>query len=425
MLLPSFCAILGFVTLGSIVATVVSTMLDERERRWRNFFELPVVGTAITSRTKGWVEVNDATCKILGYPRKELFQRTWADITHPDDLAIDEAQFARMMRREIDGYQLEKRFIRKDGTVVHTLLGGGCGPIGDRVPELFYVNIVDITDLKKAEAELAAAREREHDAAGRQRAIIEQKLKTSLNAAAIAHEINQPLSRVLLRARMGLESATGADRDMLAALVADAERVVSVIQKMKVLLRNVETVQQEVDLATVTASAMHQVKRRLRGSGVSVSRRGPESGCTLLGDDEQLQMIVTNLLTNAIEAIAAQGGDRREIVVEHGIHDGLVELVVGDSGPGWPGGGLDEMLLNTTKPGGSGIGLYVVKTAVENHRGQVTIGRSPLGGAEFRVRFPRAEGSAVREQAVDLSKAATVHYRTSASPAPSAFEARP
>ena len=59
--------------------------------------------------------------------------------------------------------------------------------------------------------------------------------------------------------------------------------------------------------------------------------------------------------------------------------------------PGWPGGSINDALLRTTKRGGSGVGLYVVKTALENHRGQITIGSSPLGGAEFRFIFPRAE----------------------------------
>ena len=56
-----------------------------------------------------------------------------------------------MLRREIDGYQLEKRFIRKDGTVRHTILTGGCGPIGNATPETFYVTLIDITDRKIAE----------------------------------------------------------------------------------------------------------------------------------------------------------------------------------------------------------------------------------------------------------------------------------
>jgi signal transduction histidine kinase len=233
-----------------------------------------------------------------------------------------------------------------------------------------------------------AARERERHADERMRQELDRKLRTSLQAAAVAHEINQPLSRLLLRARLALESEAGADRTMLAALVADAKRVVVTIQKMKVLLRNVETVQHEVDLAAITTSSLHQVKPLLRDAGVTVTRGGQERGCLLLGDDVQLQMIIINLLTNAIEAIVAGQGLRRDIVVEHHVRDDVVELVVGDSGPGWPGGTVDDMLLNTTKPGGAGIGLYVVKTAVDNHRGTITIGRSPLGGAEFRVTFP-------------------------------------
>ena len=369
--------------------------LDDSERRWQSFFALPMVGTAITSRSKGWIAVNDETCRILGYPRDELFRTTWDQVTHPDDLAADVEQFERMLRREIDGYTLEKRFIHKDGHIVHGILSGGCGAIGDATPDTFYVTILDVTASRMMEAELAAAREREQRTAEELRATLAKKLKTSLNAAAIAHEINQPLSRVILRARMALETAKGVDRGMLTELVADAERVVSVIEKMKVLLRNVETVQHEVDLAAVMASALHQVKRPLRDAGVTVVRQGLDRGCFVLGDDVQLQMIVINLLTNAIEAIVAGKNSRREIVVEQNARDGSVELVVGDSGPGWPGGSLDEMLLNTTKDGGAGMGLYVVKTAIDNHRGEMTIGHSPLGGAEFRITFPLA-GAATR-----------------------------
>ena len=493
-----------------------SRRLAESEQKYRNFFNLPLVGTAITSRTKGWVEVNDATCEILGYPREELFQKTWADITHPDDLAADEAQFARMLRREIDGYELEKRFIRKDGAVVHTLLAGGCGPIGDKVPETFYVNILDITERKRAESrlhdtlmnlplpvacgsnhevpaitllnkaftetfgytrediptvqawleaaypdpayraeimagweagmargqreagavgvaevritckdgsvrdaifsatltedgpivafqdisqrkhleeELAAAREREKQTEQEMRTMLEKKLKTSLNAAAVAHEINQPLSRILLRARLDLEKEVGADKDTLHALIADAERVVETIEKMKVLLRNVETVQQPVELATIVSSSLHQIKQPLRHARVKITRTIQESGCIVLGDEVQLQMILTNLLRNAIEAIVAAGSPKREISIGLACRESTVELVIGDSGPGWPGGTLEEMLLKTSKRDGSGIGLYVVKTAMENHHGRIEISRSPLGGAEFRMVFPTGSAS--------------------------------
>jgi len=635
-------------------------MLQASETRYRNFFNLPLVGTAITSRTKGWVEVNDRTCEILGYQREELFQKTWADITHPDDLAADEAQFERMLRREIDGYELEKRFIQKDGTVVYTLLAGGCGPIGDQSPDTFYVNLLDITDRKIAqenlarnetqlrqildgmpvpvatgnyeaqpgftllnkeftksfgytmedlptvqrwmelaypdeayrqkvttdwqagmeralqdpsmvstnyevkvrckdgtdrdvifnaaltsdgpvvtlvditdrriaeeklrqseerhrlladnasdvitvidlggrllyvspsvekligytqeevlkltvedillpeaaasaraglaatvaaiksgaslpglheefplrhkngstswaeatsncmldkdgnyfatlvvtrdiskrkqlEIELAEAREREKNSEEHMRTSLEKKLKTSLNAAAVAHEINQPLSRILLRASLDLEKEKGAGKETLRSLIADAERVVETIEKMRVLLRNVETVRQPVDLAQIVRSALHQLKRPLRKAGVKVTRQGLEQSGIVLGDDVQLQMILTNLLLNAIEAINDSGSPRRDISIELQCAGDFVELVIGDSGPGWPGGSLEEMLLRSTKRDGSGIGLYVVKTALDNHCGNIAIGRSPLGGAEFRLTFPRTIANSAAE----------------------------
>lgn len=136
------------------------SQLEASNTRYRSFFNLPIVGTAITSVSKGWVDVNEETCRILGYTREELFLRTWSELTHPDDLAADEEQFKRMLRREIDGYELEKRFIRKDGTIVHTLLAGGCGPIGNEPVELCYVNLIDITPRKRLEAELTAANQR-------------------------------------------------------------------------------------------------------------------------------------------------------------------------------------------------------------------------------------------------------------------------
>ncbi len=237
--------------------------------------------------------------------------------------------------------------------------------------------------------ELAEVRRQEKLTDQRQRAVLEKKLRTSLAASAVAHEINQPLARLLLKCRLEAERGA-ADNGFIDAVVEDAERVVTTIEKMKVLLRNVETRHEPVDLGQVVTSTLHQVKRLAAGHGVEVRRRGPAFGCVVEGDDVQLQFAVSNLLRNAIEAIAASGGGRRE--VEIAVIDGEAEarIVVGDSGPGWPGGTIDEALLASSKPAGTGIGLFVVKTAVENHRGGVAVGRSRLGGAEFQITLPRA-----------------------------------
>jgi len=260
------------------------------------------------------------------------------------------------------------------------------------------------------------ARQREREAEERMRETLRQKLKTSLTAAAVAHEINQPLSRILLRAQLdrAAQGDVGAEGSPLDAMIADTERVVLTIQKMNVLLRNVETVQQAVDLDQVVTSGMVQLKPVLRRHGVQVRHVRGGTCCVVQGDDVQLQTVVINLVRNAAEAIGGAGCPDRNVRIECRCHDDRVELVVGDSGPGWPGGTIDELLLASTKPEGTGIGLFVVKTAVENHRGTITIGRSPLGGAEFRIAFPRATDRPEVRPPADSGQAAGSHQASDA-----------
>ncbi len=134
--------------------------LRESEERFRRYFELGLIGMAITSPTKGWVEVNAEVCAILGYDRSELVRKTWAELTHPDDLAADVAQFNRILAGEIDGYTLEKRFLRKDGRVVYTTLSVRCLRRADHSVNYFVVLLQDITERKRAEAALRETNER-------------------------------------------------------------------------------------------------------------------------------------------------------------------------------------------------------------------------------------------------------------------------
>lgn len=240
----------------------------------------------------------------------------------------------------------------------------------------------DITDRKAAE-DHARKIEAQH------RLDLETKLKTSLDAAAVAHEINQPLSAILLRSRMALEHEDEA-REALTIVAAEAQRVVATIDKMKTLLRNVQTDHRKIDFAEVVRSALLYNKGNLARHHITVRESGLDKSCTMMGDDEQLQLALTNILRNAAEAIEEAAPKRREISIDLAEHGDRVMLIIGDSGPGWSGAELAKTPLSTTKKGGTGIGLYVVRTAMENHHGELAFGRSALGGAEVKMIFPRA-----------------------------------
>jgi PAS domain S-box-containing protein len=89
---------------------------------FRDFFDRANQGFAITGLDTHWLHVNASLCRMLGYTEDELRQLTWVELTHPADQAPDLKQFRRLMDGEIDEYQLDKRFVRKDGSLLYARL---------------------------------------------------------------------------------------------------------------------------------------------------------------------------------------------------------------------------------------------------------------------------------------------------------------
>ena len=139
---------------------LMQAALRVSEAQFRSYFELPLIGIAITSVDKGWIEVNDRLCGIMGRTREELTQMTWSELTHPDDLAADVEQFNRLLAGEIETYSMEKRFIRTDGEVVWTSLAVGCVRNPDRTVDFILALVQDISARKMAEEALRISEER-------------------------------------------------------------------------------------------------------------------------------------------------------------------------------------------------------------------------------------------------------------------------
>jgi diguanylate cyclase (GGDEF)-like protein/PAS domain S-box-containing protein len=125
--------------------------LRESREDFQRYFNMGTVGMCVTSPEKGWIEVNDRLCQMLGYSKDELAALSWGDLTHPDDLDADLALFNQVLAGERDSYQLEKRFVRKDGETVFTTLFVACHRNHDGSVRYFLASLVDITERKQAE----------------------------------------------------------------------------------------------------------------------------------------------------------------------------------------------------------------------------------------------------------------------------------
>ncbi|MEO5344990.1 MAG: PAS domain S-box protein, partial [Magnetococcus sp. YQC-9] len=141
----------GSVTDITDLRTVEKT-LQKQAKELRFFYDLPFIGMAITNpTTKQWVVVNGHLCQMLGYSSAELVELTWTDMTHPDDLEADMEQFRHVLQGDSDGYIMDKRFIRKDGQIIDTILNVQTMRKGDGSVDQVFATLLDITERKRAE----------------------------------------------------------------------------------------------------------------------------------------------------------------------------------------------------------------------------------------------------------------------------------
>lgn len=161
-----------FLARGSAVRTeagtavrLVGTAVDITERkrseeRLRHYFELPLIGMAITSPDRRFVEVNQKLCDMLGYSIDELTGMSWIEVTHPEDIAENVRLLEQTLRRETEGYSMDKRFIHCEGRIVYASISACCVRRGDGTVDHLVLVVQDITERTQAEEALRQSEER-------------------------------------------------------------------------------------------------------------------------------------------------------------------------------------------------------------------------------------------------------------------------
>jgi PAS domain S-box-containing protein len=377
---------------------------DQEQELRRMLSVLPIpVGSHRLADQQAVVFLNQRFLDTFGYTAEELpTLEAWAERAYPDPGYRREVmdtwhrEVQRCIAHGSEVGPMELQVACKDGSRRDVILTATLRD--DRMVGAF----LDITERKRAEAALEQAFRREAELKEQQRRELESKLRTSLTAAAVAHEINQPLSTILINAQLlqaQLQQLPEGDartalRPLLEVQIAEAGRIETTIEKMRMLLRNVQTEPTRLDLAEVVESARVYLRNLLSSNAVSLEVCGLDQPQWLLGDGPQLQISVVNLIRNAVEALsqAAVPQPRLRLSLERCSQAGgghWLELRVADNGPGFADLQLEQLLLASSKPQGSGIGLFVASTAAQNHGGTLTLGRSDdLGGAEVLLRLP-------------------------------------
>jgi PAS domain S-box-containing protein len=215
-------------------------------------------------------------------------------------------------------------------------------------------------------------------------------------AAGIAHEINNPIGIISSRIEIMLLDA---ESDPLPAEVMEdlrvlhrhAQRVARIAQGLLSFSRQApgEGTRAPVDLNTLVEDTLLLVEKQVVKGGIAVKRILDPGLPPVWGDENALQQVLMNLLTNARDALGAGG----EISIETGIAPGevkAVKLVVRDTGTGIPPDVLPRIFdpFFTTKPSGTGLGLSVSYGIVRDHKGTLEVESRPGEGTTFILTLP-------------------------------------
>lgn len=356
--------------------------LRASEAKYRDLYEnAPDLCCSVSATTGRIIECNQQLIAKTGYTRQELIGRPVLELCHPECVDVARQAFEHVGPNE-HVRDLEVRLRCKDGTTLWASVN--VSAVQDERGTILHAIWRDITERKRAEEELRQKqRELTH---------VARLVTLGEMAAALAHELNQPLAAIVSNAqasqRMLADDRAPLDevREALSDIVHDSKRAGEVIRRLRALLRKSDGEPTPLNLN----EAIEEVVRLLRAGilrDVTIQLELAPDLPLIVGDRVQLQQVIMNLLVNAAEAMAHLPAEMRRIILrtERGDGPGTVLVSVRDFGHG-VADEIRERIFDaffTTKREGLGMGLSISRSIIEAHGGRLGVTSHPDQGATF------------------------------------------
>ena len=342
-----------------------------------------------------------ALCRMLGRTEADLLATRFEEAIHPPDVEVDRARYQRLVRGEIESFDVETRLVaagRHRFMGVHSFIlfvrDGG-------TPSHLVVRILDITTRKLAEEQLRASQKMEN---------------VGMLAGGLAHDFNNLLTAIdgtVNLAQLELDPRSEAAVE-LTNVETIARRAAELTRRLLVLGAAGRSIKRRIDLNQIVTENAQVLAAFCRESRLDLDLGS--DGMPLVGDSVQVQQVLMNLVINAAQAIGDTKGTirvrtRREHLEEKDMrwHAGdpsmspgpCVVLEVMDTGCGLTPDEVHKIFdaFYTTKPTGRGLGLAVTRAILREHRAGLRVESEPGRGTSFHIYFPICEPASARPAA--------------------------
>jgi PAS domain S-box-containing protein len=312
----------------------------------------------------------------------------WAEGVHPDDLDACLASYGEAFDARVP-FRLEYRLRRFDGEYRWVLDLGTPRYDSTRRFTGYIGCCFDITDRKQAEQDLGEA----HAEIGR----VSRLTALGEFAAALSHELRQPLTAMILNARSSLHQLekTPLDRDAVKEALDDVvdagHRAEAVIKRNRELFRHHRVQTSALDINAVVREVLVLSATRLQEHHVTVAADLAGDLPSVPGDRIELLQVLLNLLANAIDAMEPiERSGRRITITTSRLDQDSVVVAVKDCGVGLDAVDMQRMftLSYTTKATGTGVGLSISRSIIQAHGGRIWASRNGDRGATFSFTLP-------------------------------------